>query len=75
MSELDVRKERISYNKLWLGVSVAGNVGVLTWMFQNYQSSSLPHFLIALGASVGLSAGTFFLHRKIERQIEALKDL
>lgn len=75
MSELDVAKEQIAYLKLWLGIMVVTDISLIGWFIGNYGHASTGLLLTDLVAIAVVSAGIAELHRRIERQIERLREL
>jgi hypothetical protein len=75
MSELDVAKEQIAYLKLWLGIMVVTDISLIGWFIGNYERASTGLLITDLVAIAVVSAGIMELHRRIERQIEHLREL
>ena len=74
MSELDVAKEQIAYLKFWLGILVITDISLFGWLLSNVGSANL--LLVSGGcfAVVAITMGIILLHRRIERQIESLRE-
>jgi hypothetical protein len=74
MSELDVAKEQIAYLKFWLGILVITDISLFGWLLSNVGSANL--LLVSGGcfAVVAITVGIILLHRRIERQIESLRE-
>ena len=75
MSELDVAKEQISYLKFWLGILVVTDISLFGWLLANVGSANLLLVLSGCFAVVTIIVGIILLHRRIERQIEKLREL
>jgi hypothetical protein len=75
MSELDVAKEQIAYLKFWLGILVVTDISLFGWLLSNATSAGLRMILGGCFAAAALTLGIFFLHRRIERQIQSLREL
>jgi hypothetical protein len=75
MSELDVAKEQIAYLKFWLGILVVADISLFGWLMSNVGSANLFLVLGGCFAVVAITVGTVFLHRRIERKIESLREL
>ena len=75
MSELDVAKEQITYLKFWLGILVVTDISLFGWLLSNVGSANLPLVLGSCFAVVAITVGIVLLHRRIERQIERLREL
>ncbi|MBI3783304.1 MAG: hypothetical protein HY270_07875 [Deltaproteobacteria bacterium] len=76
MSKLDKAKERIAYEKFWLGVMVVTDVSLVGWLVSAPGSSPPWYRVVAavLAVAVITSSG-FIVHRRIEKQIDVLEDL
>lgn len=75
MSELDVLKEKIAYLKLWLGIIVVTDISLVGWLLGNYAVAS---WALVVGDVVAISVvsyGIYVLHKRIEKEIERLKEL
>lgn len=75
MSELDVAKEQIAYLKFWLGVLVVTDISLFGWLLSNATSPGLRMVLGGCFAAMALTLGILFLHSRIERQIQSLREL
>jgi hypothetical protein len=75
MSELDVAKEQIAYLKFWLGVLVVTDISLFGWLLSNATSADLRMVLGGCFAAVTLTLGILFLHRRIGRQIQSLREI
>ena len=75
MSELDVAKEQIAYLKFWLGILVVTDISLFGWLLSNTTSAELRMVLGGGFAVVLFTLGIVLLHRRIERQIKALREL
>lgn len=75
MSELDVAKEQIAYLKFWLGVMVVTDISLSGWLISNAGSTSLRLLVSCCLAVIAITTGIALLHRRIERQIQALRGL
>lgn len=75
MSELDVAKEQIAYLKFWLGILVVTDISLFGWLLSNATSVGLRMMLGGCFAAVAFTLGILFLHRRIERQIQSLREL
>jgi hypothetical protein len=75
MSELDVAKEQIAYLKFWLGILVVTDISLFGWLLSNALSADLRMVLGGCVASVTLTLGILFLHRRIGQQIQSLREL
>ena len=75
MSELDVAKEQIAYLKFWLGIFVVSDISLFGWVLSNVGSATLLLVFGGCFAIVATTVGIVLLHRRIERQIESLREL
>jgi hypothetical protein len=75
VSELDVAKEQIAYLKLWLGIMVVTDISLIGWFIGNYGQAAAGLLVTNLMAVAIVSGGIVELHRRIERQIERLREL
>ena len=75
MSELDVAKEQIAYLKFWLGIFVVTDISLFSWVLSNVGSANLLLVFGGCFAIVVTTVGIVLLHRRIERQIEGLREL
>jgi hypothetical protein len=75
MSTLDRCKERISYLKVWLGLSVVVDISLSGWFMTHISASGVPRLGLCVLAMFGLAAIVLILHRKIVTAIEGLEDL
>jgi hypothetical protein len=75
MSELDVAKEQIAYLKFWLGIFVVTDISLFGWVLSNVGSATLLLVFGGCFAIVATTVGIVLLHRRIERQIESLREL
>ena len=75
MTQLDVRKEKIAYLKLWLGIMVVTDISLIGWLLGNYNTSN---WVLVLGDMVTIliiSTGIYAVHRRIAAEIERLEEL
>ena len=75
MSELDVAKEQIAYLKFWLGIFVVTDISLFGWVLSNVGSATLLLVFGGCFAIVATTVGIVLLHRRIEGQIEGLREL
>ncbi len=75
MSEFDVAKEQIAYLKFWLGILVITDISLFGWLLSNATSADLRMVLGGGFAVVSFTLGIVLLHRRIERQIQSLREL
>jgi hypothetical protein len=75
MSELDVAKEKIAYLKVWLGVLLVTDISTFGWLVSNVETGGTLLLWAAVIVVVALTIGILLLHRRIDRQIQSLKEL
>ena len=75
MSEVDVLKEKISYLKLWLGIFVVTDISLIGWLITNYEEAKLLLLISDIVGIVSMARAIFILHKRIEREIERLREL
>jgi len=75
MSELDVAKEKIAYLKVWLGILLVTDISTFGWLVSNVDSAAALLLWAAVVVVVALTVSILQLHRKIDRQIQSLKEL
>jgi len=75
MSQLDVLKEKIAYLKLWLGIIVVTDISLVGWLLGNYTVASGALIVGDVVAISVVSYGIYVLHKRIEKEIERLKEL
>ena len=75
MSETDVLKEKIAYLKLWLGIMVVTDISMVGWLLSNYTVASWALVVGDVVAISVVSCGIYGLHKRIEKEIERLKEL
>ena len=75
MSQVDVLKEKIAYLKLWLGIIVVTDISLVGWLLGNYTVASRALIVGDVVAIFVVSYGIYVLHKRIEKEIERLKEL
>lgn len=75
MSEIDKIKERIGYLKVWLGIFVASDIGLFTWIIDNLESPTLMKLIMAGIAAFGIAVGVVKTHFSINKKINKLEEL
>jgi len=75
MSELDTLKEKIAYLKLWLGIFVVTDISLIGWLITNYEKAKLLLLVSDIVGLFSISIAIFVLHKRIEREIERLREL
>lgn len=75
MSELDVAKEKIAYLKVWLGILLVTDISTFGWLVTNVDTGANLMLWAAVIVVMALTASILLLHRRIDRQIQSLKEL
>ena len=75
MSKIDEVKEEINYLKVWLGIVVVTNIGLISWLVNNYETSSLVKVVSDIVATTVLTIVVLVIDKKIKIKIKKLKDL
>ena len=75
MSKLDVAKERIAYLKLWLGIAVVTDISLFSWLLTSGPEGPAVLLFGALVAVACVSIIAFYIHKRIQKNIDALEDL
>jgi len=75
MPELDGVKEQLVYLRLWLGIIVVAEIGLIGWVASAAETATLRLFWLAIVGIMVLGLGVLLLHRQIERRIEEIRSL
>ena len=75
MPKIDEVKEEINYLKVWLGLVVVTNIGLISWLVNNYEASSFVKVVSDVVAIVVLTVAILIIDKKIKEKIRKLKDL
>jgi len=75
MSQIDVLKEKIAYLKLWLGLMVVTDISLVGWLLGNYTVANWALIVGNVVAIFVISFGIYVSHKRIEKEIERLKEL
>lgn len=74
MSKIDKLKERINYLKVWLGIFVVTNIGLIGWLAEHYEDS-VPKAIAVFVSIVTITILVLLVHRKINTKIDELGEL
>jgi len=69
------RLARWVYLKLWLGIIVVTDISLVAWLLGNYTAASWALIVGDVVAISVVSYGIYVLHKRIEKEIERLKEL
>ena len=75
VSELDHLREEVAYLKFWLGIVVVTDISLAGWLISSSGTAGPYTVFFAVLGLILLSAGIVFLHRRIERRIDRIKEL
>ena len=75
MSEVDLLKEKIAYLKLWLSIMVVTDISMVGWLLGNYTAAKWALIAGDIVAICFMSFGIYVLHKRIEKEMERLKEL
>jgi len=75
MSKLDLAKERIAYLKLWLGIAVVTDISVFSWLLTSGRREPVILVIGALAVVAAITVIAFYVHKRINKEIDALEDL
>jgi hypothetical protein len=75
MSELDRLKEEIAHLRMWLGILVVTDIGLIGWTVSSYGSAKNLLIILAANAIIAVTVAVVIVNRKIEATIERLRDL
>jgi len=74
MSKIDKIKERINYLKVWLGIFVVTNIGLIGWLAEHYEDGKAKA-IAAFGAIMLITVLVALIHKKINNKIDELEEL
>jgi hypothetical protein len=72
MAKLDRLKEEVAYVKLWLGLVVVTDIGLIGWLITTADDAGRLQTVLALLGIVVLSFGGVVLHREIADRLERI---
>jgi len=75
VSQLDGLKEELVYLRLWLGIVVVAEIGLLGWLASAPETTTPRLFALGVGGMIVLGMGIYMLHRHIERRIREIRSL
>lgn len=74
ISEIYKIKERINYLKVWLGIFVVTNIGLIGWLAEHYEDGKVKA-IAAFSAIMLITALVALIHKKINNKIDELEEL
>jgi len=75
MPKLERLKEEVAYFKLWLGVAVVTDIGLMGWLLANADSADRLRLVLAELGVVVLTFGVVILHRQIDQRVARIGKL
>jgi hypothetical protein len=75
MPKLDRLKEEVAYFKLWLGIVVVTDIGLVGWLIVSADEADRLRTVLAVLGIVVLSFGVVVLHRQIDQRVERIGQL
>ena len=75
MGKIDEVKEELNYLKVWLGIVVITTISLISWLVNNYESSSIIKISGDIVAIIALTISIILIDRNIKKRIKSLKDL
>lgn len=75
MAKIDEIKEELNYLKVWLGLIIIINIGLISWLVNNYENSSVLKVFADILAVLVLTFSIVIIDKKIKEKIRSLKDL
>jgi len=75
MAKIDEIKEELNYLKVWLSIMVVTNIGLASWLINNYEISSMFKIAGSMVAIIALTLVIVFIDKVIKKKIKSLRDL
>ena len=75
MAKIDEIKEELNYLKVWLGIVVITTIGLISWLINNYEISSILKIVADLIAIIILTISIIFIDKNIKVKIKSLRNL
>jgi len=75
MAKIDEIKEELNYLKVWLGIIVITAIGLISWLINNYETSSEVKIIADIIAIIFLTISIMLIDKNIKKKIKSLKDL
>jgi len=75
MAKIDEIKEELNYLKVWLGIIVITTIGLISWLVNNYETSSSLKIISDIVSVIGLTLSIIKIDKNIKKKIRSLKDL
>lgn len=75
MAKIDEIKEELNYLKVWLGIIVITTISLISWLINNYETSTFFKLVSDITAIIVLTISIILVDKKIKNKIKSLKDL
>ena len=75
MGKVDEIKELIGWLKVWLGITVAGEFGLIGWFVANYKHEEIYWLVLDIIAILVLAIAIFLINRGAIIKIKELEKL
>ena len=75
MARIDEIKEELNYLKVWLGIIVITTISLISWLINNYETSSNLKIISDIIAVIVLTVSILIIDKNIKNKIKSLKDL
>lgn len=73
--QLDGLKEQLVYLRLWMGIVVVAEIGLLGWIASAPETTTPRLFALGVGGIIVLGIGVYMLHGQIKRLLEEIRSL
>ena len=73
--KIDKLKEQIGWLKITFGLSLATDISLVAWIFNNYSSVAMIKLVIALFATVLVTSIVFLSNKKASKKMNELEEL
>jgi len=75
MAKIDEIKEELNYLKVWLGIIVITTISLISWLINNYETTSNIKIIADVIAIIVLTITILFIDKNIKKKIKTLREL
>ena len=75
MAKIDEIKEELNYLKVWLGIIVITTISLISWLINNYETTSNIKIIADIIAIFVLTITILFIDKNIKKKIKTLREL
>ena len=75
MAKIDEIKEKLNYLKVWLGITIITTIGLISWLINNFETTSNYKTIGSIFLIVILTISILLLDKSIRAKIKSLRDL